>query len=233
MKAGTQAQKPGGAFFGRRKGHALRKGQASLIDSLLPGLSIDLTQPAASDLHSLFSVPTKKIRLEVGFGGGEHLLHEAKLNPEIGYIGCDLYLNGIAKLLAAIRSAGVKNICLHRGDALELLDWLPEETLDRVDILYPDPWPKRRHWKRRFISEDRVKRIARVLSPGGEARFATDIASYAEWALARFTRSAFFSWTAEQADDWQKPWCDFPGTRYETKAIREGRRPIYLKFQRL
>jgi len=232
MKAGTKAQKPR-AFFGRRKGHALRTGQASLIDSLLPGLSIDLTQPATGDLCSLFSVPIKKIRLEVGFGGGEHLLNEAKSNPEIGHIGCDPYLNGMAKLLAAIRTTDIKNIRLHPGDALEILDWLPEKTLDRVDILYPDPWPKRRHWKRRFISEERVKRIARVLSPGGEARFATDIASYAEWALARFTRSAFFSWTAEQADDWRKPWCDFPGTRYETKAIRQGRRPIYLRFQRL
>ncbi len=233
MNAESRNQKPRRAFFGRRKGHALRKGQASLIDDLLPDLSIDISQPASNKLHSLFPVPVKKIRLEIGFGGGEHLLHEAKSNPGIGHIGCDPYLNGMAKLLAAIRTNGVKNIRLHHGDALELLDWLPENVLDRVDILYPDPWPKRRHWKRRFISEDRIERIARVLSAGGDARFSTDIEDYAEWALLRFMRSPFFSWTAEQADDWRKPWRDFPGTRYEAKAIKEGRRPTYLRFQRL
>jgi tRNA (guanine-N7-)-methyltransferase len=139
----------------------------------------------------------------------------------------------MAKLLAAIRADGVKNIRLHHGDALELLDWLPEKSLQRIDILYPDPWPKRRHWKRRFISEDRVSRLARVLAAGGCVRFATDVANYAEWGLLRFVRSPLFSWTAEQADDWRKPWPGFPGTRYEAKAIREGRHPTYLMFQRI
>ncbi len=222
-----------GAFFGRRKGHALRKGQASLIENSLLGLSIDLSQPSPADLRSLFTVSVRTLRLEIGFGGGENLLHEAKQDPEIGYIGCDPYLNGMAKLLAAIRADGVKNIRLHHGDALELLDWLPEKSLQRIDILYPDPWPKRRHWKRRFISEDRVSRLARVLAAGGCVRFATDVANYAEWGLLRFVRSPLFSWTAEQADDWRKPWPGFPGTRYEAKAIREGRHPTYLMFQRI
>lgn len=233
MNAETSVQKKRGAFFGRRKGHTLRKGQASLIDNLLPRLSIDLSQSPPTDLRLLFTVPIRALRLEIGFGGGENLLHEAKTNPEIGYIGCDPYLNGVAKLLAAIRADDVKNIRLHHGDALELLDWLPEKSLERIDILYPDPWPKRRHWKRRFISDDRVNRLARVLAAGGTVRFATDIANYAEWGLLRFIRSPFFLWTAEQADDWRKPWPDFPGTRYEAKAIREGRRPIYLMFQRI
>jgi len=233
MNAKIFAPKLRGAFFGRRKGHALRQGQASLIEKLLPELSLDISQPAWLDLRFLFANPTERVRLEIGFGGGEHLLHEAKVNPGIGYIGCDPYLNGIARLIAAIHAENVKNIRLYHGDALELLDYLPDGMLDRIDILYPDPWPKRRHWKRRFISEDRVSRLARVLVPGGEIRFATDIASYAEWGLVRFTRSPFFSWTAERADDWRKPWRDFPGTRYEAKAMREGRRPAYLTFKRV
>lgn len=233
MNAETSAHKSRGAFFGRRKGHALRKGQAGLINNFLPGFSLDLSQAAPSDLRSLFAVPVRQIRLEIGFGGGENLLHEAKENPEIGFIGCDPYLNGMAKLLAAIRAEGVKNIRLHHGDALELLNWLPEKALERIDILYPDPWPKRRHWKRRFISEDRVSRLARVLTKGGCLRFATDIPDYAEWGLLRFIRSPFFYWTAERADDWRKPWPGFPGTRYEAKAIKEGRHPTYLSFQRL
>lgn len=224
--------KPRGAFYGRRKGHALRKGQARLMSDVLPELALDLAKPAPNELRSLFT-GAANVRLEIGFGGGEHLLHEAKRHPEIGYLGCDVYINGVAKLLAVIRAEGAGNIRLHHGDAEPLLDWLPEQSLARIDILYPDPWPKRRHWKRRFISADRIARMARVLAPGGELRFATDIPSYAEWGLARFLRSPHFAWTAECADDWRKPWPDFPGTRYEAKAFREGRIPCYLTFRRL
>jgi tRNA (guanine-N7-)-methyltransferase len=224
--------KPRGAFYGRRKGHALRKGQARLMSDVLPELALNLAKPAPNDLRSLFT-GAANVRLEIGFGGGEHLLHEAKRHPEIGYLGCDVYINGVAKLLAVIRAEGAGNIRLHHGDAEPLLDWLPEQSLQRIDILYPDPWPKRRHWKRRFISADRIGRMARVLAPGGELRFATDIPSYAEWGLARFLRSPHFAWTAECADDWRKPWPDFPGTRYEAKAFREGRIPCYLTFRRL
>lgn len=233
MNADLPPQKPRGAFFGRRKGHALRKGQASLINNVLPELSLDLSQPAPAELHQVFNFPAKRIRLEIGFGGGENLLHEARQDPETGYIGCDPYLNGMAKLLASIRTEGVKNIRLHHGDALQLLDWLPEKSIERIDILYPDPWPKKRHWKRRFISDDRVARLARVLAPNGHLRFATDIETYVEWGLIRFLRSSSFAWKAEKADDWRKPWPGFPGTRYEAKAIREGRHPVYLAFQRI
>lgn len=224
--------KPRGAFYGRRKGHALRKGQARLMSDVLPELALDLAKPAPNELRSLYE-GAASVRLEIGFGGGEHLLHEAKRHPEIGYLGCDVYINGVAKLLAVIRAEGAGNIRLHHGDAEPLLDWLPKGSLQRIDILYPDPWPKRRHWKRRFISADRIGRMARVLAPGGELRFATDIPSYAEWGLARLLRSPHFAWTAECADDWRKPWPDFPGTRYEAKAFREGRIPCYLTFRRL
>jgi tRNA (guanine-N7-)-methyltransferase len=233
MNAKAPIRKPRGAFFGRRKGHPLRAGQASVVKNLLPDLAIDLGQPAPRDIGTLFKAPIDAVRLEIGFGGGEHLLHEARSHPESGFLGCEAYVNGMAKALAAIKAEGLNNIRLYHGDALDLLDWLPEGTLARVDILYPDPWPKRRHWKRRFISEDRIGRLGRVLKPGGELRFATDWADYAEWALVRFIRSALFRWTAERADDWRKPWLHFPGTRYEEKARKEGRPPCYLTFLRV
>ena len=144
-----------GAFFGRRKGHKLRPGQTRLMTEVLPALALDLAKPAA-DLRALFPVPVDLVRLEIGFGGGEHLLHEARQNPAIGFIGCEPYQNGMARALAVIEAEGLKNIRLHYGDALGLIEWLPEASLARIDILYPDPWPKRRHWKRRFISEQRV-----------------------------------------------------------------------------
>jgi tRNA (guanine-N7-)-methyltransferase len=138
----------------------------------------------------------------------------------------------MAKALAAIEAEGLRNIRLHHGDALRLIEWLPEASLARIDILYPDPWPKRRHWKRRFVSAARAARLARLLQPGGELRFATDIASYAEWALLRLLRAPGLAWTAERADDWRKPWPGFCGTRYEAKAVAAGARPTYLTFRR-
>jgi len=138
----------------------------------------------------------------------------------------------MAKALVAIEELSVTNIRLHHGDAVDLLAWLPPHSLSRVDLLYPDPWPKRRHWKRRFVQHDSLTRLARLLKSGGEFRFATDIADYAAWTLARFARSPDFAWTAERADDWRKPWPGFEGTRYEAKAKREGRVPCYLTFRR-
>jgi tRNA (guanine-N7-)-methyltransferase len=219
------------AFFGRRKGHSLKPRQAALFDTLLPRLALDLTQPAPSDLRALFANEVDEMRLEIGFGGAEHLIAQAEANPRTGFIGSDPFLNAIAKALAAIEVKQLSNIRLHCGDAMELLDWLPAGTLARVDLLYPDPWPKRRHWKRRFIQDESLARLARILRKGGELRFATDIPHYAVWTLARVLRSPDFVWTAECADDWRKPWPDFVSTRYEMKAKREGRVPAYLNFR--
>src|SRR5262245_28211689 len=141
MNNETPVQKPRGAFFGRRKGHPLRPGQANLVESLLPALAVDLSRPAPADLHTLFKAPVEAARLEIGFGGGEHLLHEARAYPKSGFIGCEAYVNGIAKALAAIDGEGVKNIRLHHGDAQDLIQWLPAASVERIDILYPDPWP--------------------------------------------------------------------------------------------
>jgi tRNA (guanine-N7-)-methyltransferase len=219
------------AFFGRRKGHPLKPRQAALFDTLLPRIALDLTGPAPPDVPALFG-DVDDVRLEIGFGGAEHLVAQAQAEPRTGFIGSDGFVNAIAKALAAIDALKLDNIRLHFGDASELLNWLPDAALARIDLLYPDPWPKRRHWKRRFIQDESLKRLARVLAPGGELRFATDIADYAVYALARVMRSPDFEWTAECADDWRQPWPHWPGTRYEAKAKREGRVPSYLIFRR-
>ncbi|MHB2168279.1 tRNA (guanosine(46)-N7)-methyltransferase TrmB [Alsobacter sp. R-9] len=216
-----------GAFFGRRKGHRLRAGQAGLFDTVLPALRIDIAsgvpEPAA-----LFPVPVEAVRLEIGFGGGEHLLARARAHPRIGFIGCEPFVNGMAKLLAAIESEGLRNIRLWDGDAADLLRVLPDGRLETVYLLYPDPWPKRRHNKRRFVSDERLAEIARVLAPGGSFRFASDIDHYVGWTLARILRSPALQWTATGPDDWRRPFEGWPGTRYEAKALREGRRPSYI-----
>ncbi len=221
------------AFFGRRKGHPLRPRQAALFDTLLPRIALDLSRPAPADLRALFTRPLDQVRLEIGFGGAEHLINQANASPRSGFIGSDAFVNAIAKALAAIEANEIANIRLYFGDASELIDWLPEGALARIDLLYPDPWPKRRHWKRRFIQDESLKRLARILKPGGELRFATDIADYAAWALARVMRSPDFVWTAEAASDWRQAWPDFSGTRYEAKAKREGRVPGYFIFRKI
>jgi tRNA (guanine-N7-)-methyltransferase len=228
---GDDRQESQRAFFGRRKGHPLRPRQAALFDTLLPRLGLDLAKPAPSDLRSLFPA-ADEVRLEIGFGGAEHLIAQAQANPQIGFIGSDAFVNGVAKALTAIDDNKLANVRLHFGDASELIDWLPPAALARIDLLYPDPWPKRRHWKRRFIQDETLQRLARILRPGGELRFATDIGDYAAYALARVLRSPDFEWTAERASDWRKAWPDFSGTRYEAKAKREGRVPNYFVFRK-
>jgi len=224
--------KPAGAFFGRRKGHPLRSRQANLMDTLLPSLALDLSRPAPSNLRALFP-QANEVRVESGFGGGEHLIAEAEREPCIGFIGIEPFVNGMAKALADIDARGLKNIRLHHGDATQVLSWLPDAGVARFDLLYPDPWPKRRHWKRRFVQDESVAQIARVVRQGGAFRFASDIDHYVEWTLVRLLRSPAFEWIAECADDWRKPWPGYTRTRYESKAIREGRKSCYLSFRRI
>jgi tRNA (guanine-N7-)-methyltransferase len=232
-RPGDDNQSSKRAFFGRRKGHPLKARQAALFDALLPRLALDLARPTTADLRTLFAVPVDDVRLEIGFGGSEHLIAQATTHPRTGFIGTDAFANAVGKALVAIEDGALPNIRLHFGDASEVLDWLTDSSLSRIDLLYPDPWPKRRHRKRRFIQDDTLKRLARILRKGGELRFATDIADYAVYALARVMRSPDFAWSAECADDWRKPWPDFAGTRYEAKARREGRQPAYFIFHRL
>jgi tRNA (guanine-N7-)-methyltransferase len=219
-----------GAFFGRRKGHALRPHQAALMQTLLPKLAIELGTPAPHDLAELFPVPVDDVRLEIGFGGGEHMIAQAQARPRTGFIGVEQFVNGMAKALAAIEATQLANIRLHFGDATFLLDWLPAASLARVDLIYPDPWPKRRHWKRRFVQDATVAMMARVLKPGSIFRFATDVADYAEWTSLRLMRSGAFVPATAPADE--GAWADFAGTRYEAKARRVGSALHHLAFRR-
>jgi len=227
------ARRGGGAFFGRRKGHRLRPRQAALLESLLPRLAVNVSVPPPSDLRRLFQPPADDVNLEIGFGGGEHLVAEAEMRPRTGFIGCEPFVNGMAKALALIDTRGLTNVRLHGGDAADVIAWLPTSTIARVDLVYPDPWPKRRHWKRRFVQDESVAQIARIVRPGGTFRFASDVPDYVVWTLERLARSPAFIWTAERADDWRRPWPGFAGTRYEAKAKREGRMPCYLVFRRV
>lgn len=219
----SEETRPSRRLYGRSKGKALRKHQAGLIESLLPRLALDLARPPSI---------LRETRLEIGFGGGEHLIEAATNAPHVDFIGCEPFVNGMAKLLARIEARGLENIRLRQGDAAEVLDWLPETSLSLVYLFYPDPWPKRRHRKRRFVSPENLDRLARAMRPGAELRFATDIDDYAAWTLARLRAHPAFDWTARRASDWLTPWPGWPGTKYEAKAIAAGRNPVYLTFVR-
>jgi len=226
------ARRPG-SFFGRRKGHRLRAHQADLMEHLLPRLSLNIAGPPPAEIIRLFDAPVDNVRLEIGFGGGEHLSAEARAFPDTGFIGCEPYVNGMAKILAAIEQHNITNIRLFAADAAELLAWMPKHSLARIDLIHPDPWPKRRHWKRRFVQDATIKAMARVLKAGGEFRFVSDIDDYCGWTLSHFSRSPDFVWTAERACDWREPWPNFTMTRYGLKAEREGRQATYLRFRRV
>jgi tRNA (guanine-N7-)-methyltransferase len=220
------------AFYGRRHGKTLRPLQAGAVERLLPELMVDLATPAPVDLTSLFSVPVDGVRLEIGFGGGEHLHHETGRFPNTGFIGVEPFVNGMAKFLAQVDAEPRANLRLYNDDATRLLDWLPEGSLKGIDLFYPDPWPKKRHWKRRFVSQVNLDRFTRVLESGGLFRFASDIDTYVNWTLGACRAHEAFDWRAHSAEDWRTPYEAWPGTRYEAKAIREGRQPAYLTFER-
>lgn len=219
-------------FYGRRKGKPLRSRQSSLIETLLPRLRIDLADVRRNPAWLDPASRQADLWLEIGFGGGEHLVSDASLHPEVEFIGCEPFVNGVAKLVTAIELNQIKNIRIHDGDALDVLRALPDESLGRITILYPDPWPKFRQRKRRFISPESIEQMARTLRSNGEVHFATDIDDYSGWTLQRFLASPGFEWKAREAADWKRPWADWPGTRYEAKAFREGRTPAYLTFVR-
>ena len=225
----TEANSPG--LHGRRRGKKLGAHHVSLLRMVLPCLSVDASRPIP-DPASLFPDRPAALWLEIGFGGGEHLAAQAHAHPNIGYIGCEAFLNGIAKALALIEAGRLRNVRLYDGDARAVIEALPTATLDGAYLLYPDPWPKRRHHRRRFLSDEMLTRLARIMRPGAELRFATDIDDNAGWSLARVLRSPDFVWAPAGSQDWQRPWDGWTGTRYEAKAVRSGRRPAYLTFLR-
>ncbi len=216
-------------LYGRSRGKALRAGQERLVAERLAELTIDphaLAEPAA------FGFDAKAFWLEIGFGAGEHLIEQAKANPDVGLIGCEPFLNGVAAALAGLERDGLVNVRLRRGDAEALLEAAPEAFFSRIFLLYPDPWPKRRHNKRRIVSDAMIAALARVLRPGGDVRFATDIDDYAGWTLKRFLASPRFRWAASRAAEWRVPWPGWRVTRYEAKARKAGRDCVYLTFVR-
>jgi tRNA (guanine-N7-)-methyltransferase len=218
-------------LYGRSKGKPLSAHRAGLVHELLPRLKIERAQLA--EPAQLFEFAPDEIRLEIGFGGGEHLARCAAESPSVGFIGCEPFLNGVAKLLAAIEAGGLGNIRVHMGDARALVEAMSPASLSLIYLLYPDPWPKRRHMKRRIVSNETVALFARVIKRGGEVRFATDIDDYAGWTLRRFAVSADFLWRAACADDWRKPWPGWRATRYEAKARAAGSASAYLTFERV
>jgi tRNA (guanine-N7-)-methyltransferase len=232
-----KARRPG-LFFGRRKAQKLKARKQGLVDSLLPRLVLDLSDKPPLELAQLFDQTEntdrkiKTFRMEIGFGGGEHLAKEAKLNQDVGFVGIEPFINGMAKMLGEIEDHNLGNVRLYDEDAALAMDWLPAESFSRVDLLYPDPWPKKKQLKRRFVSQPNLDRIARILKPGGEFRFASDIENYVNWTLLHCSKHPLFNWTAKCADDWHQPWPNWHRTRYEAKAIRESRMPAYLIFNR-
>ena len=197
---------------------------------LLPTLTVPLK--AGAHPRGWFGYDAHDVWLEIGFGGGEHLTAIAQANPQIGFIGCEGFENGVAKILHVIEEHRIGNIRLHPADALDLLPLLPSASIGRLYVLYPDPWPKVRQRKRRIISPAFIEHAARILKPGALFRFATDIDDYSAWTLARMLKSRDFVWLANSSDDWTKSWDGWTRTRYEAKALREDRNPAYLTFQR-
>ena len=235
-----ESKHPNGApwrnFYGRRRGKTLRDSQKVYLHEDLTQLSpgpVDWeTNPDRTPLDITDLFGTRPVWLEIGFGGGEHLVHQATLNPEVGLIGCEPFINGVAMLLGKIRAAGVTNLRVHPGDARDLFDVLPEGSVERAFLLYPDPWPKKRHHRRRFVTPDHLGPLARTMAPGAVLRIATDIPDYVRQALMEVPRAGF-DWCASRPDDWREPWDDWISTRYEQKALREDRVPHYLTFKKV
>ncbi len=218
-------------LYGRRRGRKLRPAQQSLRDTLLPKLRFDL--PAGPfDPHRLFARPVEQIWLEVGFGGGEHLAEQAARHPQHGFIGCEVFENGVVKLLAEIHKRALDNVRLFIDDARLLMAALPEASLSRAFILFPDPWPKQRHHKRRIVSSATLDLLAGAMTEGAELRLATDDRDYLRWMLERATAHPAFLWLARRPQDWRERPADWPATRYEEKAIAAGRVPAFLRLER-
>ena len=218
--------------FGRIGGRALSARQKALIDTLLPALAVPVSGPETIAPISLFSPEPDEVWLEIGFGGGEHLTGQARRHPQTGLIGCEPFIEGMAKCLGQIEDDGLENVRLHMDDARPLVGALADRSIARVFILFPDPWPKKRQQKRRLIRTDFLDDLARITQIGGRVRFATDVISYADEALAHFIRHPAFAWQAAHPDDWRKPPADHIQTRYQAKRLGDCV-PVWYEFERI
>ena len=218
--------------YGRRQGHRLSPRQAGLMEKRLPGLRPVPEGSGRLDPRVLFGPGCRRFSLEIGLGGGEHLAALAQRHPDTGYIGCEPFINGVAKLLVQVEERHLDNVRIHDDDARDLLDRLEDACLDEAFLLYPDPWPKKRHAGRRFVSPENLAQLARVLKDGARLRIASDIPAYIRWTLVHVRRDGRFAWQAARPDDWRLRPSDWPPTRYESKALAAGRVPSYLTFRR-
>ena len=239
----TENQTP--KFFGRRKGRTIRCAKRTLLADFLPSLRIS----EKTDINlGMFGAPVKKLYLEIGFGNGEHLAGQALNNPEVGFIGAEVFQNGVANLLSLITGIKIKdelpeiiklsdnrvdNIRIFDDDMRLLFARIPNDSLDKIFLLFPDPWPKKRHANRRFVNQDNLKEMARCLKPGGILRIATDHKVYKHWTLHQLHDCPLFKWTAKCGDDWKHEPHDWVQTKYQRKALREGRRPVFLDYQKI
>ena len=220
-------------LYGRRRGRPLRRQRSTLLETLLPKLQ--LTAPAAGgalEPASLFAGPKDDLWLEIGFGGGEHLAARAAAHPDIGFIGCEPFINGVASLLQHVEARHLANVRVVADDARPILDALPDRSVGRCFVLFPDPWPKLRHAQRRFVGPANLPRLTRVLKDGAELFCATDDPGLAGWMVEHAWRDPDLEWLAARPEDWRRPPADWPGTRYEAKALAAGRAPVYLRFRR-
>jgi tRNA (guanine-N7-)-methyltransferase len=235
-------------FYGRRNGKTLNKAQKDYLRedlaALTPGAVGWDANPDRNPLDMATRFHGKPVWLEVGFGGGEHIAHMAQTYPDVEIIGCEPYVNGVAMLLGKLRRARVSNVAVHPGDARDLMDVLPEASIDKAFLLYPDPWPKSKHHRRRFVTQEHLEPLHRALKPGAEFRVATDIPDYVRQAVEEIPKAGFapqfsvpaaFDFDDPQpvSGDWDTAWDDWLSTRYEQKALREGRKPHYLTYRRV
>lgn len=228
-----ETSQPRMILYGRRRGRPLRKHRSGLLETLLPALRLEVPADGGRiDAARLFPRPVSDLWLEVGFGGGEHLAAQAEANPDVGLIGCEPFVNGVASLLQHLEARGLGNVRVVPDDARPVLDALPDASVGRVFVLFPDPWPKLRHAFRRFIGPDNLPRLARVLKDGAELRLATDDWQLGRWMLEHTWRHPDFEWLARRPEDWRVRPDDWPQTRYEQKAVEAGRRPVFLRFRR-
>lgn len=221
--------RPNFRLFGRAQGKPLSARQQSLVDELLPRITLAQTGPV---LPAAAIPEASRHVLEIGFGAGEHLVAQAGTNPQTGYIGIEPFLNGVAKALTALEAEGLENIRIWRGDAREILPRFVPSSLDQIFLLFPDPWHKKRHAKRRFVQEETRDHFARLLKPGGRLRIATDVKSYTDHCMVEFARDQRFAWQANTAADWRNPPPDHIRTRYESKNLGDCR-PVFMDWIRL
>ena len=218
-------------FYGRRKGKPLKAGRERLLETLLPKLKIE-PPTGPLDPRSLFSPAPREVWLEIGFGSGEHLAAQAEGHPAVGFIGAEVFLNGVASLLRYVEEKNLGNVRVYDNDVRALLAHLPASSLNRVSLLFPDPWPKSRHAKRRFVGPAMLGEVSRLLADGGEFRVATDHPIYARWTLMHVPEHPDFEWRVMDPSDWRVRPADSAPTRYEQKAVAAGRTPMFLRFFR-